>query len=206
MTVHQLRAPSKARSEIERAQQELARNQVEEANRHLSRALAAYPNYSVALALRALLELRAGRIDQATADLQNAVTVDPEYGAPYVMLASIYNDAKRYDDALEALAKARQLAPVAWQTHLEMARALYGKTDDAGALREVTAALRLVPSTENAGNLAILHFWRASVLMQLKDNAGARAEYQQTVDLDPGGDFAAASRQALQQLQGSALH
>jgi len=203
VTLHQLRAPCKARTEIENAKKAYARKDVAGAYRHLSQALQDYPHYSVALTVRAILELSDRQVESAAADLQGAIDSDPEYGMPYVLLGSLRNDSRRYDEALLVLGRADQLLPTAWQTHFETARALAGNQDYEGALREVTRALRRIPGAESAENLALVHLWRASVLLQLKDLPAAGSEYEATLRVAPSGEFATYSRDALAQLRES---
>ncbi len=199
-TPHQLLAPAGARTAAQKAAEALSLNDGVEARRQLSRALDVYPSYAVALTLRGLLGLREGRTAAATADLEEAVRVDPAYGLARVVLGSIYNDAQRYDEALALLSKAVGLLPFVWQSHFELARALYGKEDYPAALREINEALRLTTSSEAPENRAYVHYLRAHVLVQLTDFPSAKEEFELTLKEDPDGELGLPSRRALELL------
>ncbi len=203
VTTHQLLAPVAARTAAEKAARAIANNDRKEAQKQLSRALGAYPEYAVALTLRGVLELNERRIEAATADLKAATHADPSYALPYLVLASIYTDAGQMDDALVLLPTAIRLLPSAWQSHFEMARALAGKKDYPTALREVTEALRLAPGSVPLKTLAFVHHLRARILLQLADSSGAKEEFMQALKQDPDGEFGISSRKALEILQSS---
>jgi hypothetical protein len=57
VSVAEFRIPTKARAELQKAQQELARHKLQEARTHVDRALALAPEYAQALTLRGILKL-----------------------------------------------------------------------------------------------------------------------------------------------------
>ena len=196
-TAQQLRAPASAQSAAGKARSAMIGGRTEEARKEVSRALAAYPNYAIALSIRSLLDLDAGKTREAMVDAQQAIQSDPDYGPPYVVLGALYNHFKQYDDALPILARAAQLVPSAWQVNFQMGEALFGKRDDEGALAELTRAISKFSDTEIPENRALVHFWRAHILVQLKDLPNARSEYQQVVMLNPDTQLAGFARKAL---------
>lgn len=196
-TANELRAPASAQSAAGKARSAMIGGRTEEARKEVSRALAAYPNYAIALSIRSLLDLDAGKTREAMVDAQQAIQSDPDYGPPYVVLGALYNHFRQYDDALPMLARAAQLIPSAWQVNFQMGQALFGKRDDAGALAELTSAIGKFSHNEIPENRALVHFWRAHILVQLKDLPDARSEYQQVVVLGPDTQLAGFARKAL---------
>ncbi|HET6929259.1 MAG TPA: tetratricopeptide repeat protein [Candidatus Acidoferrum sp.] len=179
----------------------MLRGKTDEAYKQVSRALDAYPDYSIALATRGILNLNAGKTAEASVDFQNAIQADPDYGPPYVVLGALYNHAHRYNDALLVLTRARRLIPSVWQVHFEMGQALLGKGgDDTAALAEMTNAVRTISDAEAPEDRASVHFWRAHVLVQLKDFLDARSEYLRVIHEQPDGPWAGFARQALRLL------
>jgi len=197
VTANQLRAPAKARSAVEKAREAMFQGKTDEAYKQVSRALGAYPHYAIALTIRGLLSFEAGKDSEASADFEDAVQTDPEYGPPYVLLGALYNHARRYDDALLVLTKGLRLVPSAWQAHFQMGQALFGKRDDVSALREITDTARMITDAEAPEDRALVHFWRAHVLVQLKDFSAAKPEYEQAIKEQPDGPLASYARQVL---------
>jgi tetratricopeptide (TPR) repeat protein len=200
VTTNQLQAPRKAREALAQAQQAMRASKFAEAEKQLARALAAYPNYSIALTARGILSLLAQRVKDAAADLSRAIEVDPSYGPPYVVLASLANNDSQYDEALPLAEKGLQLAPEAWQSHVEVARALHGKgSDDGRALREAIVAEQLALADASPQIRAYLHYLKGSLL--INNPAAARFEFEKAVKEEPDGPYATGAKRAIQQLE-----
>jgi tetratricopeptide (TPR) repeat protein len=202
VTVNALRAPEKAQRAVQKAAKAIHDNQSDIAETELSRALQIYPDYSLALSLRALVNMNKNP-SGATADLDRAIRVDPSFGLPYVMLASVYNDIERYDDASPLILRAVQLLPSAWQVRFELARTLFGRNQTAEALKEVTSAIQRVASDATATHKgrASLHFLRGRILVHQHEFAAAKLEFQMTVSEEPQGFFGQKSNEILANLE-----
>jgi len=194
ITPNALRAPAKARRAVDKAAAAMANQQAREAERQLARALELYPDYAVALTLRAIWKMNADRSDSIQ-DLERAIHVDPQYGVSYAVLASIYNDDQHYDDAIPLIQRALQLLPAAWPVHYEMARALCGNHQSLEALREVTEAERRVSADKeaHANSIAAVHYLRGILLMDQRDFAEATREFGISINTQPQGPLAAIS-------------
>src|SRR5262249_34921523 len=79
ISVAQYKVPGKARDECRKAHEAMYKGKLEEAGKHLARALEIYPDYADALTLRAVLELNQHNSDSAMADLDKAVKTDANY-------------------------------------------------------------------------------------------------------------------------------
>ena len=195
VSVAQFKVPKKAREEFQKAQQALAKQKLEEAQKRVARALEIYPDFADALTLRAILQL-SGNVPGAIADLQKAIHCDGNYALAYSVLGAALNSQARFDEALQTLARGQSLAPEAWQTYFEMAKAHIGKQDYQTALRELDRAQSLTP-----GRYLPLRLVRAQALVSLKQYPQAVAELQAYVEKEPDGPGAVAAHKMLDQLR-----
>jgi tetratricopeptide (TPR) repeat protein len=200
-----LRAPAKAQRALEKAAAAIKNEQTKEAEKQLARALELYPDYAVALMLRALWKMNANRSDSIK-DLERAIRVDPQYGVPYAVLASIYNDDQRYDHAMPLIQRALQLLPAAWPLHYEMARALCGAHQSFEALREVTEAERRMSADKeaHANSIAAVHYLRGILLVDQHELAEATREFGVSINTQPQGPLAAISTRIVARLESGA--
>lgn len=189
VTLHQMRAPSKAQKEARRAAEDIRRGNSESAKRHIEAALDAYNDYSVALALRAMLEFTEYDDEHALADVRRSMSVDPGCALAYLLNAEIYSSTGKYEEALALLKRSSELLSWAWQYHYELCKALLGTRQYTVSLSAINTALQLSsPTNATQHDLALLHFFRAWTYARLNDTTSARTEYQQAQQGDPRGD------------------
>ena len=202
VSLHQLQAPSKAQQEASRAANDMQRGHNESAKRHIKAALDAYSDYSVALALRAMLEFSEYDDEHAVADVQKSMSVDPGCALAYLLTAEIYSSSGKYEQALELLKRSSELLSWAWQYHYELCKALLGNQQYSASLRAINTALELTsPTNATSDDLARLHFFRAWTYAKLNDKTSAKTEYQAAQNGDPSGNVAAEARRQLALLQ-----
>lgn len=193
VSVAQYKIPEKARNEFQKAQEASARLKLDEARKHVARALELDPNYADALTLRAILNV-ATDAQGAIADLQKAIQSDGNYALAYTVLGSVLNMQAKFDQALQTLQRGESLAPDSWQTYFEIARSYVGKADYQSALRALDRAQSLVPA-EFPAILLI----RAQAHLGLKLYENAMAELQSFLKKNPSGPNAAVAQKMLQQ-------
>lgn len=205
ITANALRAPDRARKALQKAGKAIHENHMDEADRQIAQALAAYPDYAQALTFRALIHIGTARME-AIEDLQQAIRLDPSSPLPYAILGSTYNDTKSYDDAFPLITRALQLLPTAWQVHFEMARTLSGRHQTTEALKEIGNALHLSSGlTSTRETRAVLHFWRGKILVDQNDLSNARLEFQQAMSEQPNGIFAQGCSRIIARLDAAAI-
>lgn len=202
VSLSQYSVPSKARSLYEKALRAMKHNKPGEASDKLNAALAICPKFPEALTLRAALEVNAGKLTEAIADLQQALQYDADYALAYLTLASIFNANGRSAEALVLLGPAERLAPQAWQTYYELARAQSATGKFADALRSVNRASELQGGPEK--EQPELHLVRANALIGLTELPQARQELESYLARVPSGHLADQARVALDQIQASA--
>jgi tetratricopeptide (TPR) repeat protein len=192
ISVVQYRIPDKARNEFEKAQQASAKVNLEEARKHVAKALEIFPGYPDALTLRAILNLSTN-LPAAVADLEKAIQSDGNYALAYTVLGSAFNMQQKFDEAIRTLEHGQSLAPNSWQSYFEMARSYAGKMDYQTALRALERAQSLVPVEYPPIRLV-----RAQVLLGLRQYEQAMADLQAFLQKDPNGPNSATAQQMLE--------
>ncbi len=196
ISVAEYKVPKKARDAFDKANKSVAKNQMEEADKHIEEALNIYPVYSDALTLRAIRRLDKNKADAAIEDLDQAIKTDSTNARAYLVMASAFNLQKKYDDALRILDRASALAPTAWQGYYEMAKAHSGKAEYDAALRWLTKAQDLAPQT-----YAALYITKAAVLVDLKKYDAATRELETFLTKSPSDPQATRARAMLDKVK-----
>jgi tetratricopeptide (TPR) repeat protein len=193
ISVAQYKVPEKARSEFEKARQATAKDRLDEAQKHLAKALEIFPAYADALTLRAVMNLGSDT-PAAVADLEKAIRSDGNYALAYTVLGAALNIQAKFDQALQALERGQSLAPDSWQGYFEMAKAYIGKTDYQAALRQVEKAQSLVPK-----QFPTLMLMKAQSLLGLKQYSNAVNELEGFLQKEPHGPNTATAQKMLEE-------
>lgn len=194
ISVAQYRVSEAAREELRKAREATVKEKLDDAQKHLSKALDLAPDYADALTLRAIFKLDAKDVDSAIEDLDKAVHSDPSCAMAYMALGSAYNMQGKFDDALRSLQRGESLAPDAWQTYFEMGRAYAGKNDFESSVRSLDRAQKLAPS-----EFPLIHLIRAHALLELKRFGDAAADLEAYLNRNPNAPDAAQARKMLDQ-------
>jgi tetratricopeptide (TPR) repeat protein len=198
VSTNELQAPSEARNALHQGREALERRRYAEARRHIARALEIYPKYALALELRGVLNMGEGRLEEACADFQQAIENDPNLGGAYLSLGAAYNRLLHFEQAVVPLTRAAMILPDFWMVHYEMALAYLGSGKYEAALQAISQAAEKNPAEPE--NRSSVSYTKARVLLELKDNSGAQAAFEQSIRQDPNGHFAQLSEQRLERL------
>ena len=182
VSVAEYKVPQKARDELKKAKDALAKQKSDEAKHHLAKALEIYPKYADALTLRGVLKLDAKDHAGAVADLNEAIQYDGNNAMAYLVLGAAFNMQSRFDDAIRALERGEALSPNSWQAYFEMGKALVGKTQYEAALRQLSRAQALAPS-----EYPLIHLVKAHAMLALNNYADAMTELQSYLEKEPSG-------------------
>ena len=182
VSVAEYKVPQKARDELKKAKDALAKQRPDEANNHLAKALEIYPKYADALTLRGVLKLDAKDQAGAVADLNEAIQYDGNNAMAYLVLGAAFNMQSRFDDAIRALERGEALSPNSWQAYFEMGKALVGKTQYEAALRQLSRAQALAPA-----EYPLIHLVKAHAMLALNNYADAMTELQSYLEKEPSG-------------------
>jgi tetratricopeptide (TPR) repeat protein len=197
ITVGQYRVPAKAREEFNKAHEGLEKGKMEDATRHLAKALELYPNYADALTLRGILELDQKQPEVAIADLDKAIKSDASYALAYMVMGSALNMESKYDEAIHALQRGESLAPDYWQAYFEMGKSYIGKGDYPAALQQLDRAVNLTPT-----EFPLIYFLRAHALLAMKQYPEAMTALQAYLQKEPQGANSEKAREMLHEAQG----
>ncbi len=196
VSVQQFQVPDKAREAFQKAQQYTDALKLKEAAKYVAKALAIYPRYAEAMALRGILKLDGNQPQAAVADLEQALQFDSAYPVAYIALGAAYNMLSRFDDAARTIDRGIALSPNSWQAHFEMGKAYAGKGDYAAAVKQLNKAEDLAPR-----NFAPVHLVKAQALLGMKDYANATTELEVFLNRDPSGPNSSQAREALDRVR-----
>ena len=197
VSVAELKTPEKARHLVEKARIEMSKGHSEDAQKHITEALAIAPEYADALTVQATMKLQAKQMQPAIEDLDRAIKSDPSHAQAYLVLGATYNQMGRFDDALRTLDRSAMYDPKSWQCPFEMAKAYLGKNDYARALQQLNKAESL-GAMKLAGSM---HLLKGYALMGEKHFEQASTELQAYLTAEPQGQLAGSVRAALAKIK-----
>src|SRR6266853_2618741 len=196
ISIAHYRVPAKAREAYRKAHSALEKGKLDDASKHLAKALEICPNYAEALTLRGILKLNQQDSQAAVADLDSAIKADANYAMAYMVLGSALNMQSKFDEAIRALQRGESLAPHYWQAYFEMGKALIGKADYPAALRQLERAQNLAPA-----EYPLIYLLQAHALLAMKQYPEAMTALQAYLQKDPKGPNSAEAQKMLQAAQ-----
>jgi predicted Zn-dependent protease len=196
ISIAQYRVPAKAREAYRKAHSALEKGKLDDASKHLAKALEICPNYAEALTLRGILELNRQDSQAAVADLDKAIKADANYAMAYMVMGSALNMQSKFDEAIRALQRGESLAPNYWQAHFEMGKSYIGKADYPAALRQLERAESLAPE-----EYALIYLLRAHALLSMKQFPEAMTALQAYLQKDPKGANVEQAQKMMEQAQ-----
>jgi hypothetical protein len=196
VSLGQYRVPKKAREEYNKADHALAERKIDEAHKHLAKALEIYPDFAEALTMRGIMNLEDKNYDAALNDLDHAIKSDSGYSMSYVAMGAAYNLTQRFDEALRVLDRGITLAPDSWQAYFEESKAQVGKSNYEAAIRAADKAQAL-----SNGKYPLVHLVKAHAMLALKQYDPAMGELQAFLEQDPKAPQAESARTTLEQVR-----
>jgi Flp pilus assembly protein TadD len=196
ISIAQYRVPAKAREAYRKAHSALEKGKLDDASKHLAKALEICPNYAEALTLRGILELNRQDSQAAVADLDKAIKADANYAMAYMVMGSALNMQSKFDEAIRALQRGESLAPNYWQAHFEMGKSYIGKADYPAALRQLERAESLAPE-----EYPLIYLLWAHALLSMKQFPEAMTALQAYLQKDPKGANVEQAQKMMEQAQ-----
>jgi len=196
ISIAQYKVPAKAREAYRKAHEALEKGKMDDAHKHLTKALELCPNYADALTLRGVLELNQKDPQAAIADLDKAIKADGNYAMAYMVMGSALNMQSKFDEAIRSLQRGQSLAPNYWQGYFEMGKSYIGKADYPAALRQLERAESMAPA-----DYPLISLLRAHALLAMKQFPEAMAALQVYLQKDPQGANSAQAHKMLEQAQ-----
>lgn len=196
ISIAQYRVPAKAREAYRKAHEAVEKGKLDDAHKHLARALELCPNYAEALTLRGVLALNQQDSQAAIADLDKAIQADGNYAMAYLVMGSALNMQSKFDEAIRSLQRGESLAPNYWQAYFEMGKSYIGKSDYPNALKQLERAQSLTPA-----DYPLISLLRAHALLAMKQFPEAMTALQAYLQKDPQGPNSEKARKMLEQAQ-----
>src|SRR6266853_3241535 len=196
ISIAQYRVPAKAREAYRKAHEEVEKGKMDDAHKHLTKALELFPNYAEALTLSGVLELNQKDSQAAIADPDKAIKADGNYAMAYMVMGSAFNMQSKFDEAIRSLQRGQSLAPNYWQGYFEMGKSYIGKADYPAALRQLERAESMAPA-----EYPLIYLLRAHALLSMKQFPEAMAALQAYLQKDPKGANVQQAEKMLEQAQ-----
>ncbi|HSW39860.1 MAG TPA: tetratricopeptide repeat protein [Acidobacteriota bacterium] len=107
-----LSAPRSARSFLQRGKNALENERLDEAEKYMTSAIAAHPEYGEAHLLLGQVYQKKGLFREARESLLRAIATDPLYVNPYVQLAWLSSEEQNWKEVVDATEKVLSLDPL----------------------------------------------------------------------------------------------
>ena len=197
ISVDELRVPSNAAKEFEKANRSIAKQDWAKASASLRKGLAVYPNYAAAYNNLGAVYSRMGNSPEARQALQHAIALDDHLAAAYVNLGRISFLDKDYPDAESLLTKAVALEPASNADQLFLLA--YAQLND----HHLDQALQTSQQGHDAGlsQHGFLHLVAANALEQQNKVPECMTELEAYIREEPNGPQAEKTKKALSILQ-----
>jgi tetratricopeptide (TPR) repeat protein len=187
--------PARARKELAKANELLAKRDLAQALQKLNTAVAIYPSYALAYNNLGVIYAHLGDRDRAREALQRAISVSDHFALAYVNLGRMNISGNDFSNAEVALGKASAFDPTDPTTLILLAYAelMDGRLDDATASSQQAHAI--------GKPHAFVHRVAARAFEQKRQLDRAIAELQLFLKEEPGGPRADAARHELEIVQ-----
>jgi tetratricopeptide (TPR) repeat protein len=177
-----LAVPEKARKQQVKGLSALAEGSLDEAERHLLRAIEIYPDYAEAYNGLGVVAMKRGDAITGRTWFEQAIQIDPDSAGGYINLARLHMNEQAFAQSEELLTKALTLAPLDAEAISMQAYVLMRQ----GKLDAAVAAAQRVHSLPHA-NLAMVHSVAAYALRKQQRHQEAAAEYRLFIKESPPG-------------------
>ena len=189
--------PEKARKELEAGMRAIEANSLAEAQAHLEKAIADYPQYARAYNALGVVYMRTGQGDKGKAAFEKAVAIDNNFVEALNNLAKIRIREKNLADAEDLSRRATLAAPQNAEAFTLLATVLFAEEH----YEEAAATAEKVHSFADHQPFAVAHFIAAQSYERLHKDAEAMAEYTIFLKEAPENPQAAQARAALKRLR-----
>lgn len=201
--------PASAQAEFKKAETALAggkKDAIEEAVRHLEKAIVVHPKFVQAQLMLGTAYMDLGQWDKAELALNKTREIDPKAANALFALGELYLKQKKNEDAEKVLLQGLEIEPRSSEAHLSLSRVyldLASKTKDETqaktllekAYDQVNQSLKINP------NLAQAHLVKGNLLLRVRRAADAQREYEEYLRLDPKGALAEPTRAIVEKIK-----
>jgi len=197
ISLAEMNVPDKAREEMQKGMEALAKGDTEKAQQRFEKATAIYPQYARAYSAQGIIAAKAGDHAKAKTLFSKAIEVDDKFVPAYIDLARMDFQDKDYVEAESMLRKAMALNPSIADAVALLASTEYMNKEYDKALVDA----QRVHTLPNHEQFAQVHLLAGKLLEMQGHMPEAIAEYQLFLKEDPNSPQAAAVQQEIAQLQ-----
>lgn len=193
-----MQAPTNARKAYERAQKDISKENLKDAEKELDKAVQEFPKFAAAWALLGMIHQSSKQLDQATKDYTQAIASDPQYAKPYFGMAVIAANQQNWKDTVRFTEQVNRLAPLAYPEAYffnGVANFNLGNMDDSE--RNIRKFLTL--DNEHRRPMAVLYL--GDILARKQDFAGAVEQAKAYLTIAPNAPNSPSIREKLKQLE-----
>lgn len=179
-----LQAPENARKEYDKARDEFSKKKLEDADKHLAKAIELYPQYAAALDMRGRVQRALKQDQEAEKSFQAAIAADEKYVPPYLHLATMHVLKSQWPEVLRLSDKAIELDPGSSPDPYyfnTVAYLMLHKVPE--AKKNVTKVLEI----DKAGRFPRAELIMGNILRSEGDIAGSADHLRRYIQLDPQG-------------------
>ncbi len=192
-----LQAPKKARKEMNRAAKLIKKSKMEEAARHLQKAIEIYPQYAVAWNLLGDIYLRQDQLEKARQAFSESMKADPKYIRPYLGQATIEMRSRQFTELIETTGTLLRLDPTHGTASYYKAVGHYSLGQFGEAEKSVQAAIQ-----SPIGSPPISHYLLGSLLARRGTYPEAAKELRLFLKIAPASPAAGEAQKLLTQTEG----
>ena len=193
-----MQAPNGARKAYEKAEKNIAKQNLKDAEKDLEKAVQEYPKFAAAWALLGMVHQSFQLLDQATKDFTQSIASDSQYAKPYFGLAIIAAQQQNWKETVHLTEQVNRLAPLAYpESYFFNGVANYNLGNLPDAERNIRKFLSL--DNEHRRPTAVLYL--GDILARKQDFAGAAEQAKAYLALAPNAPNSASIREKLKQLE-----
>jgi tetratricopeptide (TPR) repeat protein len=193
-----MQAPNGARKAYEKAQKEVDKENLKDAEKELTKAVQEYPKFAAAWALLGMVHQSFKQFDDAQKDYNQSIAADSQYAKPYFGLAVIAANQQNWKDTLRYSDQLNRLAPLAYpEAYFFSGVASYNLNNLDDAERSIRKYLTL--DSNHRRPIAALYL--GDILARKQDFAGAAEQARAYLAMAPNASNADSVREKLKQME-----
>jgi len=184
--------------EMDRSSDALHRGKLNDARKHLDKAIRTAPDNPDVLYLNGLLEMHQDNLPAARQQFQRAVSIYPTHEHSLLALGEVQVKLQEFEPATQTMEKLLQQDSGSWRAHLIAAAAYAQLQDYARAEKHAERAVSLAGANGGAPTLLL-----AQILAAEGNRQGAEQEYKEVVNKYPGDSVLPAAKEGLANIEKS---
>lgn len=193
-----MQAPNSAKHAYEKAQKAVAKENLKEAEKELTKAVQDFPKFAAAWALLGMVHQNLRELDQATKDFNQSIACDSQYVKPYFGLATIAAGQQNWKDAVRFSEQVSRLAPLAYPDAYFLGGIAYYNL---AKMDEAERDLRKFLSLDSDHSRPVAALYLGDILARKQDFVGAAQQAKNYLAMAPNAPNSNDVREKLKKLE-----